>query len=83
MQEHRTKDITQQLIIKALQTSKKPLTRTQIARALNRKKSPHIIELIDEMVAANIVQQDVKTFHNGVKGYIYSLVSDEQRVGTE
>jgi predicted transcriptional regulator len=78
MQEHRTRDITQQMIIEALQKSPKPLTRTQIARALNRKKAPHIIELIEEMVNANILRQEVKTFHNGVKGYIYSLVSDEQ-----
>ena len=71
-QEHRLKATTQKLIIKLLAESDEPLTRTDIARGLNRSKTPHLINLIDKMVDEGLLVKGVKTFHNGVQGYVYS-----------
>lgn len=73
MQEHRERDQTRKLIVEVIQSHGRPLTRTQISRALNRKKSPHLITLIDEMAQENLLTKQIVTFHNGVTGYVYSL----------
>jgi len=73
LQEHRPRHETRRLIFEAVRDSDEPLTRTQIARALNRRKSPHLIDMIDEMVTENILTRTVKVFHNGVQGYVYSV----------
>lgn len=76
MQEHRTRDDTRRLILKAVADSAQPLTRTQIARAIERKKSPHLIDLIEELVQEGRLYCEIKTFHNGVKGYVYAAPAD-------
>lgn len=71
-QEHRLKSETRLLIIQALiQTP--DMTRTQIARAINRKKSPHLTTVLNQMVEEGILQCHIIQFHNGVSGYVYSL----------
>lgn len=72
MQEHRLKSETRTLIIRALMQTPH-MTRTQIARAIHRKKSPHLTAILNEMVEEGILQVDIIQFHNGVSGYIYSL----------
>lgn len=72
-QEHRLKAETYKLILDLLMESDVPLTRTEIARGIDRQKSPHLITLIDGMVDNNLLEKTVKTFHNGVQGYVYSL----------
>lgn len=73
MQEHRPLSETRELIVRSLIEAERPLTRTEIARALARKKSPHLIDIIDNLVDEQILDRGVKTFHNGVQGYVYSL----------
>ncbi len=70
---HRTQKQTRQEIIRIISESADPLTRTQIAAALNRKKSPHLIRIIDELVKEKILVREVVTFHNHVQGYTYAL----------
>ena len=72
-QEHRPREATEQLIVGVITQSSGPLTRTQIARALKRKKTPHLISIIDDMVASGLLERQVFVFHNGVQGYVYSL----------
>ena len=75
MQEHRQKSHTYTMIIEALiQTPE--MTRTQIARAINRKKSPHLNTLLYQLVEEGILQHRIIQFHNGVSGYVYSLTKD-------
>lgn len=61
------------MILDTLQETSQPLTRTEIAEALNRKKTPFLTELIDGMVTEGSLQRRVVTFHNGVQGYVYTL----------
>lgn len=72
-QEHRPIDDTRDMILRIVARSQTPMTRTQIARALNRKKTPHLINLIESMVQEGLLSVQIKTFHNGVKGYVYTL----------
>lgn len=68
---HRTRDDTRSLIIDVVTRSNRPLTRTQIARAIGRKKSPNLIDILNDLVKENVLSCGVKTFHNGVEGYVY------------
>lgn len=70
-QKHRPRDETRRLIVALVRHSKTALTRTEIARALKRAKTPHLNALIDELVVEGYLQRMVWTFHNGVQGYVY------------
>ena len=72
-QDHRPRDEARELILQALADAKSGLTRTQIANAMERAKTPHLIDLIEELVDEGILTRHVKVFGNGVEGYIYSL----------
>jgi len=67
------------MILEAIASQDKPLTRTQIARVLNRKKSPNLIAILDEMIADGLLTWNIVTFHNGVQGYAYSLTAAGQQ----
>lgn len=71
-QTHRPKHETRELIIDVLQSAPKPLSRTQIARAIERRKCPHLNNMIDLLVAEGLVQRTIKTFPTGVQGYVYA-----------
>ncbi|MEO1290233.1 MAG: hypothetical protein AAFV93_20980 [Chloroflexota bacterium] len=70
-QDHRAKDESLDLILTAVQNAPAGLTRTQIARAINRTKTPHLIDLIETLVEEGYLTRRVKVFGNGVEGYIY------------
>ena len=72
-QYHRPREETRTIIIEAVASSPRPLTRTQIADALDRRKTPHLNTLIDELVDEGILNREVRVFHNGVKGYTYTI----------
>ncbi len=80
IQEHRQKSETRQIIIHAL-IHTPDMTRTQIARAINRKKSPHLTNILNQMVEEGILQCRIIQFHNGVSGYVYSLTQEYLRGG--
>ena len=58
--------------LQAVTQANSGLTRTQIATALEREKTPHLIDLIEELVDEGYLVRHVKVFGNGVEGYIYS-----------
>lgn len=70
-QDHRPKDETLKLILAAVANSPGGLTRTQIANALDRTKTPHLIDLIEGLVETGHLRRQVKIFGNGVEGYLY------------
>lgn len=74
-QDHRPRDETFNLIVEAIADSD-GLTRTQIATALNRTKTPHLINMIEGLVDNGYLVRHVKIFGNGVQGYIYTINSD-------
>ena len=72
-QQHRPRKEASQLIIQTLANNPQGLTRTQIAEALGRTKTPHLIKLIEELVDEGFIYKEVKVFNNGVEGYLYHL----------
>ena len=75
-QEHRPRSETRQLMIDIVTKSPEPLTRSQIVKQLNRKKTPHLIDMMDDLVAQGIFMRSIVTFNNGVTGYVYSAASN-------
>jgi hypothetical protein len=71
-QDHRARDEARQMIIQAVTQANSGLTRTQIANVIERTKTPHLIDLIEELVEEGYLVRHVKVFGNGVEGYIYS-----------
>lgn len=71
-QEHRPRDETRRMIVQVVTRSPSPMTRTQIARALKRRKTPHLNTLIDELVDEGYLIRAVVTFNNGVQGFVYA-----------
>jgi rRNA maturation protein Rpf1 len=74
-QDHRPRDEARELILQAITEANSGLTRTQIANAIERTKTPHLIDLIEELVDEGHLTRHVKVFGNGVEGYIYSLTN--------
>lgn len=72
-QDHRSRKATRDMILAAIKSANSGLTRTQIAETLERTKTPHLINLIEELVDEGLVTRHIKVFGNGVEGYIYSL----------
>lgn len=70
---HRRRTDTRTMILEAIADNGEALTRTKIAQVLNRKKSPNLIAILDEMVTDGLLTWQIVTFHNGVQGYAYSL----------
>jgi len=77
MQKHRSKDATKEMVLACVRHSNVGLTRTQIARCIQRGKTPYLIALLNEMVAEGYLIQEVVTFHNHVQGYVYTLGSHD------
>ncbi len=72
-QDHRPRTETRQMMINIVAESERPLTRTELANRLNRKKTPHLIDMMDHLVADGIFVRSIVTFNNGVTGYVYSI----------
>lgn len=72
-QQHRTQEETIRLILHVVSKSQQPMTRAAICEAIGRQKTPHLIALIDNLATAGYLERSVKTFHNGVQGYVYRI----------
>ena len=72
-QDHRPRVETRQMMIDIVARSQAPLTRTQIVNRLQRKKTPHLIRMMDALVDEGVFVRSVVTFNNGVTGYVYSV----------
>lgn len=73
-QDHRPRTETRQMMIDIVAQSERPLTRTEIVNLLNRKKTPHLINMMDALVDAGVFSRNIVAFNNGVTGYVYSTV---------
>ncbi len=79
-QDHRPRTATREMMIDIVAQSQEPLTRTQIVNRLNRKKTPHLIDMMDAMVDQGIFNRSIVTFHNGVTGYVYSAAGSHTSI---
>ena len=61
------------MMIDIVAQSERPLTRTEIVNRLNRKKTPHLINMMDELVDRGVFRRSIVTFNNGVTGYVYTM----------
>lgn len=78
-QDHRPRSETRQLMIDIVARSERALTRTEIVNQLNRKKTPHLINMMDKLVDEGVFYRRVKPFPNGVTGYEYSIARTYSR----
>lgn len=69
----RAKHDTTRAILDALEVADYPLSRLEICRAIGRKKSPHLINLIEELVILGLLRRSVAVAINGADSYVYSL----------
>lgn len=76
-QDHRPRDETLTLILDTVAQHDGPITRTQIARALERTKTPHLIDMIEGLVESGYLVRHIKVFGNGVQGYTYQMAPRE------
>jgi predicted transcriptional regulator len=72
MQRNRSVNSTVQAIYEAVKASPTPMTRLEICRAIERQKTPHLIQIIEEMVRKGWLTRTEDVFHNGVVVYLYS-----------
>ena len=72
-QVHRPKTETRELMIDIVARSERPLSRTEIVNRLNRKKTPHLIDMMDRLADEGVFQKRLHTFNNGVTGFVYTL----------
>ncbi|MCY4072021.1 MAG: hypothetical protein OXG60_12055 [Chloroflexi bacterium] len=79
-QDHRPRSETRQLMIEVVAKSEKPLTRSEIANRVQRKKTPHLVNMMDSLVEEGIFVRSIITFNNGVTGYIYSIADSRSAV---
>ncbi|MCY4020548.1 MAG: hypothetical protein OXG39_14150 [Chloroflexi bacterium] len=79
-QDHRPRSETRQMMIEVVAKSEKPLTRSEIANRVQRKKTPHLVNLMDSLVDEGIFLRSIVTFNNGVTGYIYSIADSRSAV---
>lgn len=73
-QQHRDRADMRTLIITHLSAATGALSRTEIARALQRQKALNINSMLEEMTTEGILAKGIRTYRNGVQGYEYWLV---------
>jgi hypothetical protein len=73
IQDHRPRDEARELILEAVAQSSSGLSRSQIAKTIERAKTPHLIDLIEELVEEGQLSRRIKIYGNGVEGFIYSM----------
>lgn len=71
-QQHRSRADTEVLILEALRTAGRPLTRLDIARAAQRAKTPHFIQILETLVSDGLVARR-QTLWRGVVMYLYEV----------
>ncbi|MDE2858822.1 MAG: hypothetical protein OXN94_13345 [Chloroflexota bacterium] len=79
-QDHRPRSETRQMMIEVVAKSEKPLTRSEIANRVQRKKTPHLVNMMDSLVEEGIFARSIITFNNGVTGYVYSIAGSRSAV---
>lgn len=70
-QNHRSREETRAILLHLFSVAPRPLSRSEVARALKRSKSPNVTSLLEELVAEGILERGVRTYFTGVQGYEY------------
>ena len=73
----RTHGQTVILIYEVLQAAKEPLTRREIAKAINRTAAPRFIDILEGIVDTGAIKKTEFVAHNEVIGFKYSLWSED------
>jgi len=71
MQQKRAVADTRRLIVALVYDSQQPLTRLQICRLLDRKKTPWLVGLIEQLVGEGVLARSCVIAANGVPTYWY------------
>lgn len=72
---HRAVGRSVEIIVDSI-AEKGTLTRLEIARILGRKKTPHLIELIEHLVQIGVLIRHNEPMPNGKPCYFYALSDD-------
>jgi hypothetical protein len=75
---NRTIVSTVETIYETVKNAHTPLTRLEIARAIQRRKTPHLINIIEEMVSKGWLARTQGMFHNGVVVYYYTAITHDE-----
>lgn len=62
---------SRQMIVELVRSAAQPLTRLDIAKALKRSKSPHLVNLINELADSSEIVLHVSKLKNGMLEYRY------------
>ena len=62
---------TRQMIVEIVQRAAAPMTRLQIAKALERSKTPHLVGIITELADGGRIVERVEQLANGMLEYRY------------
>ncbi len=68
----RSRGETMDLIIESLQ-QQGPMTRTQIARQIGRKKTPWLIGICEDLVSVGLIRRGYMTLPNGLTAILYGV----------
>lgn len=69
---HRSRVDALTLIVDVLKHAPHPMTRSQIAKAINRAKTPYFRSLIAELVDAGDLSETARVRPNGALEYLYT-----------
>lgn len=68
-----TEALQASLMYEALLISPAPLTRLELCQAIDRKKSPHLLALIERLREAGYIQRTAGETANNLKAFYYSV----------
>lgn len=70
-QAHRGRADSDRQIMEQLYMSNRPMTRLEILKSLDRAKSPHLIAMLEQMVADGLIVRHEQRQRNGMTIYFY------------
>jgi predicted transcriptional regulator len=73
MSKYRTPEETEFAIIWALRTAEAPMSRSDIAKSIGRRKTPHLIDIIEGLVERGVIVTSEGEMPNGMPIFYYSL----------
>lgn len=70
-QQHRGGAESERLMMEKLYMSNRPMTRLEILKSMGRSKSPHLIEMLEQMVSDGLIIRYEHRQRNGMPIYTY------------
>lgn len=68
-------------VYQAVFSAEKPLSRLEICEAINRHKSPHIVQMIERLYHARWFERKTEVDHRGFGYFVYSVEGAERKHG--